>query len=56
MPPQVLAWSAFEASIFLSWVGVLMGFNQGFLLRAVVPNVVSVSGEFREVAAAWGHR
>lgn len=40
---QVLAWTSFEASLFLSWVGVLVGLNQGFLLRACVPNVLSVS-------------
>lgn len=40
---QVLDWTAFEASIFLSWVGVLMALNQGFLLRVIVPNVLGVS-------------
>ena len=40
---QVLRWSAVEASMFLSWVGVSLAVNQTCVLRMVVPKLLPVS-------------
>ena len=40
---QVLGWSAIEASMFLSWVGIWLAVNQIVVLRTMVPHRLSLS-------------